>query len=116
MATATQTLFPVFRKHGVPLGETAQGMALVEEIALASPRMQGISLGPADLAADPVLYGECLSGALYWGDFQSIAKAAGFTDPRTVNHRRLGYHGASQVRSQGSHLTPRQSSDLRQIS
>ena len=32
--------------------ETAQGMARVEEIALASPRMQGISLGPADLAAD----------------------------------------------------------------
>ena len=31
--------------------ETAQGVALVEEIALASPRMQGISLGPADLAA-----------------------------------------------------------------
>lgn len=32
--------------------ETAEGMARVEEIALASPRMQGISLGPADLAAD----------------------------------------------------------------
>lgn len=32
--------------------ETAQGVSLVEEIALASPRMQGISLGPADLAAD----------------------------------------------------------------
>src|SRR3982751_1630069 len=31
--------------------ETAQGMAHVEEIAGASPRMQGISLGPADLAA-----------------------------------------------------------------
>ncbi|WP_320669705.1 HpcH/HpaI aldolase/citrate lyase family protein [Patulibacter defluvii] len=31
--------------------ETAQGMANVEEIAFASPRMQGISLGPADLAA-----------------------------------------------------------------
>jgi malyl-CoA/(S)-citramalyl-CoA lyase len=31
--------------------ETAQGMANVEEIATASPRMQGISLGPADLAA-----------------------------------------------------------------
>ncbi|MFL6119971.1 HpcH/HpaI aldolase/citrate lyase family protein [Actinophytocola sp.] len=31
--------------------ETASGMANVEEIALASPRMQGISLGPADLAA-----------------------------------------------------------------
>ncbi|MFJ9387220.1 HpcH/HpaI aldolase/citrate lyase family protein [Nocardioides sp. NPDC101246] len=32
--------------------ETARGVANVEEIALASPRMQGISLGPADLAAD----------------------------------------------------------------
>ncbi len=31
--------------------ETARGVANVEEIALASPRMQGISLGPADLAA-----------------------------------------------------------------
>ncbi len=31
--------------------ETAQGMVNVEEIATASPRMQGISLGPADLAA-----------------------------------------------------------------
>jgi len=32
--------------------ETGQGVALVEEIAMASPRMQGISLGPADLAAN----------------------------------------------------------------
>ena len=31
--------------------ETAEGVARVDEIALASPRMQGISLGPADLAA-----------------------------------------------------------------
>lgn len=31
--------------------ETAIGVANVEEIAAASPRMQGISLGPADLAA-----------------------------------------------------------------
>jgi malyl-CoA/(S)-citramalyl-CoA lyase len=31
--------------------ETAQGVANVEEIACASPRMQGMSLGPADLAA-----------------------------------------------------------------
>ncbi len=31
--------------------ETAQGVANVEAIATASPRMQGISLGPADLAA-----------------------------------------------------------------
>jgi len=32
--------------------ETARGVANVEEIAGASPRMQGVSLGPADLAAD----------------------------------------------------------------
>jgi malyl-CoA/(S)-citramalyl-CoA lyase len=32
--------------------ETARGMASVEDIASASPRMQGISLGPADLAAN----------------------------------------------------------------
>src|SRR5882757_9947481 len=31
--------------------ETARGVAGVEEIAGASPRMQGLSLGPADLAA-----------------------------------------------------------------
>jgi malyl-CoA/(S)-citramalyl-CoA lyase len=31
--------------------ETARGVANVEEIATASPRMQGLSLGPADLAA-----------------------------------------------------------------
>ena len=32
--------------------ETARGMANVEQICFASPRMQGLSLGPADLAAD----------------------------------------------------------------
>ena len=32
--------------------ETARGVASVEEICAASPRMQGISLGPADLAAN----------------------------------------------------------------
>jgi malyl-CoA/(S)-citramalyl-CoA lyase len=32
--------------------ETARGVVNVEEIAAASPRMQGMSLGPADLAAD----------------------------------------------------------------
>ena len=32
--------------------ETARGVANVEQICLASPRMQGLSLGPADLAAD----------------------------------------------------------------
>ena len=45
---------------------------------------------PAHLLADPVLHGECLSGALYWGDFEALAKAAGFADPRLVTDRPLG--------------------------
>ena len=32
--------------------ETARGVANVEEICISSPRLQGVSLGPADLAAD----------------------------------------------------------------
>ena len=44
---------------------------------------------PQELIDDPILYGECLSGALYWNDYEAIAMAAGFADPRVVNHRRL---------------------------
>lgn len=42
---------------------------------------------PSELAGDPVLYGECLSGALYWNDFQVLARAAGFSDPRLVDDK-----------------------------
>ncbi len=45
---------------------------------------------PAELMDDPVLYGECLSGALYWNDFLNLAKQAGFLDPRLVEDRPLG--------------------------
>ncbi|MEO7409978.1 MAG: methyltransferase domain-containing protein [Sphingomicrobium sp.] len=44
---------------------------------------------PDALLADPVLHGECLAGALYWGDFVPMAKAAGFADPRLVTDRPL---------------------------
>jgi len=44
---------------------------------------------PADLAEDEVLYGECLSGALYWNDFLTMAREAGFGDPRRVEQRLL---------------------------
>lgn len=37
--------------------------------------------------ADPVLYGECLGGALYWNDFLDLANQAGFLDPRLVASR-----------------------------
>ncbi|MCF6315777.1 MAG: methyltransferase domain-containing protein [Marinosulfonomonas sp.] len=44
---------------------------------------------PEALVKDEVLYGECLSGALYWNDFENIAKRAGFADPRLVTDRVL---------------------------
>ncbi len=39
-----------------------------------------------ELQNDPVLWGECLSGALYWNDFLRLAKKAGYTDPRSVSN------------------------------
>ena len=39
---------------------------------------------PENLRRDPVLWGECLSGALYWNDFLKAARKAGFIDPRTT--------------------------------
>src|SRR5262245_42988516 len=39
---------------------------------------------PDAVTDDPVLYGECLGGALYWNDFLPMAKRAGFLDPRLV--------------------------------
>ena len=42
---------------------------------------------PDELKTNPVLYGECLGGALYWKDFERIAKRSGFTDPRIISKR-----------------------------
>jgi arsenite methyltransferase len=42
---------------------------------------------PDAIRSDPVLYGECLGGALYWNDFLPMAKQAGFLDPRLVTSR-----------------------------
>ena len=44
---------------------------------------------PEALTKDPVLHGECLSGALYWNDFLNLAKRCGFQDPRLVEDRPL---------------------------
>lgn len=44
---------------------------------------------PVALLDDPILHGECLAGALYWGDFATLAKDAGFADPRLVTDRPL---------------------------
>merc|ERR1712217_987079 len=51
---------------------------------------------PQSLREDAVLWGECISGALYWNDFHNLAKKSGFLDPRlmkdsviTVNNKKL---------------------------
>ena len=50
---------------------------------------------PEHLIKDPILYGECLSGALYWNDFQNLAKKCGFLDPRLVEDRPLNIDNAN---------------------
>ena len=44
---------------------------------------------PYHLKNDKVLWGECLSGALYWNDFINLAKKCGFTDPRLVDYSKI---------------------------
>ncbi len=44
---------------------------------------------PEAVKNDPVLYGECLGGALYWNDFLNLSKQNGFADPRLVEDRPL---------------------------
>lgn len=44
---------------------------------------------PDAVRNDPVLYGECLGGALYWNDFLQLARRCGFADPRLVEDRPL---------------------------
>jgi ubiquinone/menaquinone biosynthesis C-methylase UbiE len=49
---------------------------------------------PQHLIDDEELYGECISGALYWNDFINLAKEAGFADPRLVKSRPLAIENA----------------------
>lgn len=44
---------------------------------------------PPTVRDDPVLYGECLGGALYWNDFVRLAQRHGFADPRLVTDQPL---------------------------
>lgn len=47
---------------------------------------------PKNLKYDPVLYGECLSGAFYWNDFIHTAKQCGFLDPRLASDSEIEIH------------------------
>lgn len=45
---------------------------------------------PESVKNDPVIYGECLGGALYWNDFMRLAIRQGFPDPRIVEDSPIG--------------------------
>eukprot|EP00934_Nitzschia_sp_Nitz4_P006751 Nitzschia sp. Nitz4//scaffold79_size90958//82892//84188//NITZ4_005040-RA/size90958-processed-gene-0.21-mRNA-1//1//CDS//3329558294//6741//frame0 len=47
---------------------------------------------PQALREDKVLWGECLSGALYWNDFLTLSRQAGFVDPRLVEDSPISIH------------------------
>jgi arsenite methyltransferase len=42
---------------------------------------------PQELQDNPILWGECLSGALYWNDFLHLVRKVGFNDSRLVKSR-----------------------------
>lgn len=42
---------------------------------------------PQSLQDNRVLWGECISGAMYWNDFLRTAKKVGFTDPRAMENK-----------------------------
>ena len=57
---------------------------------------------PNALVDDPILYGECLSGSLYWNDFLRISKSVGFNDPRLVSDRPLTISDQALLKRIGS--------------
>jgi SAM-dependent methyltransferase len=56
---------------------------------------------PRELVQDPVLYGECLGGALYWNDFENLARSAGFVDPRLVTDSPITINNRAQSEKVG---------------
>jgi len=56
-----------------------------------------------ELQKDPVLWGECLSGALYWNDFLNYAKNAGFTDPRVIESHPISIENEDLEKIVGDH-------------
>ncbi|MBA4143912.1 MAG: methyltransferase domain-containing protein [Nitrosospira sp.] len=57
---------------------------------------------PAELTRDSVLYGECLSGALYWNDFLHLSRQNGFADPRLIDDHAITIDNAELAARTGS--------------
>ena len=57
---------------------------------------------PEWMAQDAELLGECLGGALYVGDFMSLARRKGFLDPRLLTSSKLEIQNASIAQKVGA--------------
>jgi malyl-CoA/(S)-citramalyl-CoA lyase len=75
--------------------ETAQGVNNVEAIAAASPRMHGISLGPADLAASRAMKTTRVGGG--HPDYQVLADAAAAGAPRAAYQQDLWHYTIAKM-------------------
>jgi malyl-CoA/(S)-citramalyl-CoA lyase len=75
--------------------ETAQGVNNVESIAAASPRMHGISLGPADLAASRAMKTTRVGGG--HPDYQVLADVAAAGAPRASYQQDLWHYTIAKM-------------------
>jgi malyl-CoA/(S)-citramalyl-CoA lyase len=77
------------------LVETAEGVNNVESIAVASPRMHGMSLGPADLAASRAMKTTRVGGA--HPEYKVLADAAAADAPRAAFQQDLWHYTIAKI-------------------
>ena len=75
--------------------ETAEGVNNVESIAAASPRMHGMSLGPADLAASRAMKTTRVGGG--HPDYKVLADADGADGPRAAFQQDLWHYTIAKM-------------------
>ncbi len=75
--------------------ETAEGVMNVEQIAASSPRMQGISLGPADLAASRAMKTTRVGGG--HPEYKVLADAKGDGSARAVYQQDLWHYTLAKM-------------------
>ncbi|MEM8811547.1 MAG: CoA ester lyase [Pseudomonadota bacterium] len=99
---ADQFLALLEARHGIErpillhaILETAEGVKNVEEIALASPRMHGMSLGPADLAASRGMKTTRVGGG--HPDYTIVADAASDTQDRPRYQQDLWHYTVARM-------------------
>lgn len=78
-----------------PILETAEGMNRVESIALASPRLHGLSLGPADLAASRAMKTTRVGGG--HPDYKVLSDPGTEDEPRSFFQQDLWHYSLARL-------------------